>query len=77
MKRLEMLNNKVSKLEEQLKEARKAARKQARIEQQEAERKAYQERVDEALKLVEVAKSNQINHNGNSITIYDYLKRLM
>jgi hypothetical protein len=77
MKRSEQLNNKVLKLEEQLKKAKKEARKQARIEQQEAERKAYLERVDEALKLVEIAKNRKIRVDNEWITVYDYLKRML
>jgi hypothetical protein len=77
MKRSEQLNNKVLKLEEQLKKAKKEARKQARIEQQEAERKAYLERVDEALKLVDIAKSHKIRVDNEFITVYDYLKRML
>lgn len=75
MKRSEQLNNKIAKLEEQLKEAKKEARKQARIEQQEAERKAYLAKVDEAHKLIEIARNTEITCGDEHITVYEFLKR--
>lgn len=70
------LQSEADKLAEKLKQVREEARKARKVEKLKAEREKFEREKLEAYNLIQVAKTSKIDCNGQSVTIYEYLKAL-
>jgi len=69
------LNVEIMQAKEQLKKLQKEQRIRKREEDAEREMIERQKQIEESLNLIRIAKQLMVDHNGQSITVYDWLKR--
>ena len=74
MKKSEQLELSVTKLREQLKSKEKLLKQAKKDEEREQARIAYQQKVEEALTLLDLSKRTIIRVDGQQMLVYDFLK---
>lgn len=69
------LNKEILQAKEQLKRLQKEQRIRKREEDAEREMVERQKQIEESLNLMQIAKQVMVDYSGQSITVYDLLKR--
>ena len=69
------LNVEIMQAKEQLKKLQKEQRIRKREEDAEREMVERQKQIEESLNLMQIAKQVMVDYSGQSITVYDLLKR--